>query len=88
MFTLLLSERSWLERGHKVGEHVIPLARNFNGMSIDIEEPGSNNIVCLLLYLKLLCLVSKHAVNFAGAHFRVPLYFIVYPSFLTDIIDY
>ncbi|WRX15760.1 LMBR1-like membrane protein - like 4 [Theobroma cacao] len=35
-------ERSWLERGHKVGEHVIPLARNFNGMSIEIE-PGSNN---------------------------------------------
>ncbi|KAK6282326.1 hypothetical protein POUND7_016151 [Theobroma cacao] len=34
-------ERSWLERGHKVGEHVIPLARNFNGMSIEIE-PGSN----------------------------------------------
>ncbi|XVF67247.1 hypothetical protein PTKIN_Ptkin10aG0105300 [Pterospermum kingtungense] len=39
---ILQKERSWLERGHKVGDHVIPLARNFNGMSIDIE-PGSNN---------------------------------------------
>ncbi|EOX98732.1 LMBR1-like membrane protein isoform 1 [Theobroma cacao] len=38
---ILQKERSWLERGHKVGEHVIPLARNFNGMSIEIE-PGSN----------------------------------------------
>ncbi|XP_022744591.1 uncharacterized protein LOC111295372 isoform X4 [Durio zibethinus] len=39
---ILQKERSWLERGHTVGEHVIPLARNFNGLSIDIE-PGSTN---------------------------------------------
>ncbi|XWS54536.1 hypothetical protein CRYUN_Cryun10bG0097300 [Craigia yunnanensis] len=39
---ILQKERSWLKRGYKVGEHVIPLARNFNSMSIDIE-PGSNN---------------------------------------------
>ncbi|KAK6241331.1 hypothetical protein SCA6_006720 [Theobroma cacao] len=39
---ILQKERSWLERGLKVSEHVIPLARNFNSMSIDIE-PGSNN---------------------------------------------
>ncbi|XWS39755.1 hypothetical protein CRYUN_Cryun18bG0081600 [Craigia yunnanensis] len=39
---ILQKERSWLERGHKVGEHVIPLARNFNSTSIDIE-PSSNN---------------------------------------------
>ncbi|XVF01541.1 hypothetical protein REPUB_Repub04eG0097900 [Reevesia pubescens] len=48
---ILQKERSWLERGHKVGEHVIPLARNFNGMSIDIE-PGSNDTVCIALAFK------------------------------------
>ncbi|XP_048232649.1 LMBR1 domain-containing protein 2 homolog A isoform X2 [Ricinus communis] len=37
---ILQKERSWLEQGQKVGEHVIPLARNFN--SVDIES-GSNN---------------------------------------------
>ncbi|XP_021692708.2 uncharacterized protein LOC110673810 isoform X2 [Hevea brasiliensis] len=36
---ILQKERSWLEQGHKVGEHVIPLARNFN--SVDMES-GSN----------------------------------------------
>ncbi|OMO63587.1 hypothetical protein COLO4_32311 [Corchorus olitorius] len=34
---ILQKERSWLERGHKVGENVIPLARNFNSVSIDID---------------------------------------------------
>ncbi|KAK3042951.1 hypothetical protein RJ639_001027 [Escallonia herrerae] len=37
-----LDERTWLEQGRKVGEHVIPLARNFNGASVDLES-GSNS---------------------------------------------
>ena len=40
------SERSWLEQGHKVGELVIPLARNFNNVSIDLES-ASNSKVCV-----------------------------------------
>ncbi|XP_075672515.1 uncharacterized protein LOC142642048 isoform X1 [Castanea sativa] len=40
---ILKKERSGLEQGHKVGEHVIPLARNFNNVTVDIE-PGSNNV--------------------------------------------
>ncbi|MQL81081.1 hypothetical protein Taro_013539 [Colocasia esculenta] len=35
---ILQKERSWLEQGRKVGEQVIPLARNFNGISTDIES--------------------------------------------------
>ncbi|KAM0971180.1 hypothetical protein ACFX13_019405 [Malus domestica] len=38
---ILQKERSWIEQGLKVGEHVIPLARNFN--STDVEA-GSNNM--------------------------------------------
>ncbi|GLT97961.1 hypothetical protein SLE2022_155000 [Rubroshorea leprosula] len=34
---ILQKERSGLEQGHKVGAHVIPLARNFNNMSVDVE---------------------------------------------------
>ncbi|XP_010272982.1 PREDICTED: LMBR1 domain-containing protein 2 homolog A-like [Nelumbo nucifera] len=37
---ILQKERSWLEQGLKVGEHVIPLARNFNGVDV---ESGSNS---------------------------------------------
>ncbi|KAG8641032.1 hypothetical protein MANES_13G096600v8 [Manihot esculenta] len=37
---ILQKERSWLEQGQKVGEHVIPLARNFN--NVDMES-GSNS---------------------------------------------
>ncbi|XP_012081622.2 LMBR1 domain-containing protein 2 homolog A isoform X1 [Jatropha curcas] len=37
---ILQKERSWLEQGENVGEHVIPLARNFN--SVDIESGSSN----------------------------------------------
>ncbi|XWS44972.1 hypothetical protein CRYUN_Cryun15aG0095800 [Craigia yunnanensis] len=36
---ILQKERAWLEQGHKVGEQVIPLARNFNGADI---ESGNN----------------------------------------------
>ncbi|KAJ4833660.1 hypothetical protein Tsubulata_001298 [Turnera subulata] len=37
---ILQKERSWLEQGQKVGEHVIPLARNFNG--VDVESGGND----------------------------------------------
>ncbi|KAE7998022.1 hypothetical protein FH972_002601 [Carpinus fangiana] len=36
---ILQKERSWLEEGRKIGEHVIPLARNFNNTDV---ESGSN----------------------------------------------
>ncbi|WVZ73576.1 hypothetical protein U9M48_021864 [Paspalum notatum var. saurae] len=35
---ILQKERSWIEQGCKVGEQVIPLARNFNGVNTDIES--------------------------------------------------
>ncbi|CAL5054422.1 unnamed protein product [Urochloa decumbens] len=35
---ILQRERSWIEQGCKVGEQIIPLARNFNGVSTDIES--------------------------------------------------
>lgn len=38
---ILQKERHWLEQGRKVGEQVVPLARNFN--SIDVES--NNNIM-------------------------------------------
>ncbi|KAG5548480.1 hypothetical protein RHGRI_013982 [Rhododendron griersonianum] len=43
---ILQKERSWLEQGHKVGELVIPLARNFNNASMDLES-GSNSKVAV-----------------------------------------
>ncbi|XP_041004718.1 LMBR1 domain-containing protein 2 homolog A isoform X2 [Juglans microcarpa x Juglans regia] len=36
---ILQKERSWIEQGEKAGEHVIPLARNFN--STDIESSSN-----------------------------------------------
>lgn len=41
----IFAERSWLEQGRKLGEHVLPLARNFNGVTVDLESEG-NAIVC------------------------------------------
>ncbi|XP_047333996.1 LMBR1 domain-containing protein 2 homolog A-like [Impatiens glandulifera] len=38
---ILQRERSWLEQGHKVGELVIPLARNFNNTNEDPESGTS-----------------------------------------------
>ncbi|KAI5669819.1 hypothetical protein M9H77_19672 [Catharanthus roseus] len=35
---ILQKERSSLEQGLKIGEHVIPLARNFNGVDMDLES--------------------------------------------------
>ncbi|KAF3439247.1 hypothetical protein FNV43_RR17523 [Rhamnella rubrinervis] len=39
---ILQKERSWLEQGLKVGEHVIPLARNFN--NTDVESGNADRI--------------------------------------------
>ncbi|XP_057751064.1 uncharacterized protein LOC130969395 isoform X1 [Arachis stenosperma] len=36
---ILQKERTWLEQGCKIGEQVVPLARNFNG--IDVESTSS-----------------------------------------------
>lgn len=38
---ILQKERSWLEQGRKLGEHVLPLARNFNNMTVDLESDGN-----------------------------------------------
>ncbi|XP_047973013.1 LMBR1 domain-containing protein 2 homolog A [Salvia hispanica] len=40
---ILQKERTWLEQGRTVGEHVIPLARNFNDSSLDLEIGSHNN---------------------------------------------
>ncbi|KVI10905.1 LMBR1-like membrane protein [Cynara cardunculus var. scolymus] len=37
-------KRSSLEKGHKVGELVIPLARHFNGASVDVESVRDSTI--------------------------------------------
>ncbi|KAL6976572.1 hypothetical protein U1Q18_025362 [Sarracenia purpurea var. burkii] len=37
------TERTWLEQGRKVGEVVIPLARNFNSLSIDVESESGRH---------------------------------------------
>ncbi|XP_075510389.1 uncharacterized protein LOC142546518 [Primulina tabacum] len=39
---ILQRERTWLGQGRKVGEHVIPLARNFNGAGADLEAGFDN----------------------------------------------
>nr|GMC83523.1 LMBR1 domain-containing protein 2 homolog A-like isoform X1 [Ipomoea batatas] len=39
---ILQRERTWLEQGHKVGELIVPLARNFNNSSLDIESVSSH----------------------------------------------
>lgn len=38
---ILQKERGWLEEGRNIGEHVLPLARNFNGTSTDLESGGN-----------------------------------------------
>ncbi|XP_010519343.1 PREDICTED: LMBR1 domain-containing protein 2 homolog A isoform X2 [Tarenaya hassleriana] len=40
---ILKKERMWLEEGQRVGEHVVPLARNFNGVEIESETNFSDN---------------------------------------------
>ncbi|BAT73414.1 uncharacterized protein HKW66_Vig0011320 [Vigna angularis] len=39
---ILQKERSWLEQGRNVGEQVVPLVRNFNG--IDLESNDSSTV--------------------------------------------
>lgn len=51
------SERSWLEQGCKVGEQVIPLARNFNSMNVDLE---SGNVTQASHLSYMMILTSKH----------------------------
>ncbi|XP_019171619.1 PREDICTED: LMBR1 domain-containing protein 2 homolog A-like isoform X2 [Ipomoea nil] len=38
---ILQRERTWLEQGHQVGGLIVPLARNFNNSSLDIESVSS-----------------------------------------------
>ncbi|VFQ70122.1 unnamed protein product [Cuscuta campestris] len=38
---ILQKERTWLEEGRNIGEHVLPLARNFNGTSNYLESGGN-----------------------------------------------
>ncbi|KAK8970624.1 hypothetical protein KSP40_PGU014649 [Platanthera guangdongensis] len=40
---ILQKERSWLEQGHNIGEQVIPLARNFNNVNLDLESSMSQD---------------------------------------------
>ncbi|XP_015689542.1 LMBR1 domain-containing protein 2 homolog A-like isoform X2 [Oryza brachyantha] len=40
---ILQKERSWIEQGCKVGEQVIPLARNFNNVNTDVESGKVEN---------------------------------------------
>ncbi|KAI3978596.1 hypothetical protein MKX01_015771 [Papaver californicum] len=46
---ILQKERSWLEQGHKIGEHVFPLARNFNNTSMDVETGNATDKVAIEL---------------------------------------
>lgn len=39
---ILQKERAWLEQGNIIGEEVVPLARNFNDTSVDIESENSS----------------------------------------------
>ncbi|KAF9612051.1 hypothetical protein IFM89_037970 [Coptis chinensis] len=57
---ILQKERSWLEQGRNVGEHVIPLARNFNDASIDVEA-GRSDIDKGVLEMKATTSVSKES---------------------------
>ncbi|KAL2490973.1 LMBR1-like membrane protein [Abeliophyllum distichum] len=41
---ILQKERSWLEQGYKVGDLVVPLARNFNNASIDLESGSTTTV--------------------------------------------
>lgn len=41
---ILQKERSWIEQGHKVGELVIPLARNFHNVTMDPEAGTSGKV--------------------------------------------
>lgn len=57
---ILQKERSWIEQGLKVGEHVIPLARNFNGTDV---ETGSSNMDRTLVEMKATSSLSAEGAN-------------------------
>ncbi|KAK7318648.1 hypothetical protein RJT34_03353 [Clitoria ternatea] len=46
---ILQKERSWFERGHKVGEQVVPLARNFNGIDVESDNIMFYIVVSLMV---------------------------------------
>ncbi|KAG8498111.1 hypothetical protein CXB51_007301 [Gossypium anomalum] len=64
---ILQKERAWLERGHRVGEHIIPLARNFSSMNVDIE-PGSNNTALPVsenhIRIRYICVIGTMSQQF------------------------
>ncbi|KAK4759518.1 hypothetical protein SAY87_022649 [Trapa incisa] len=39
---ILQKERAWLEEGRHIGEHVVPLARNFNGQDVESATSGKD----------------------------------------------
>ncbi|KAK9165763.1 hypothetical protein Scep_000954 [Stephania cephalantha] len=59
---ILQKERSWLEQGRNIGDHVIPLARNFNDATTDIES-GSNSMDKDAVELKTRDSISKDSGN-------------------------
>ncbi|KAL2538545.1 LMBR1-like membrane protein [Forsythia ovata] len=59
---ILQKERMWLEQGRKVGEHVIPLARNFNGVSMDLES-GDNDTDRRTVEMKVASDLSKEDIK-------------------------
>ncbi|KAK9163910.1 hypothetical protein Syun_004812 [Stephania yunnanensis] len=59
---ILQKERSWLEQGRNIGDHVIPLARNFNDATTDIES-GSNSMDKDAVELKTRASISKDSGN-------------------------
>lgn len=61
----MVLERMWLEEGQRVGEHVLPLARNFNDVDV---ETGSNFSVSLqetlaVFHLPMSLVASIHLSN-------------------------
>lgn len=63
-------ERSALEKGHKVGELVIPLARHFNGASVDVET-GIDSTVSDYEWPSTHAehILAVYSVNFGGGNF-------------------
>lgn len=49
---ILQKERTWLEEGRNVGEHVVPLARNFNSMNVDIESGNITDLSSMEMKLR------------------------------------
>ncbi|CAJ1938163.1 unnamed protein product [Sphenostylis stenocarpa] len=41
---ILQKERSWLEQGRNVGEQVVPLVRNFNGIDLESNSTVNNDV--------------------------------------------